>query len=424
MRPVTPRGFRDVLFAEAAEREAVASAMSDVFDSWGYGPVETPVVEEYATLEAAVGRSLEATAFRLFDIDGSLLALRPEMTVPIARLVVSRLSAEPGPHRFRYVAPVFREYASLRGQSRQFTQAGVELVGAPGPEGDAEIISVLADALAAAGLSAYAIVLGTVQLLRALIEAAGLSEGWGQAVLDAAHERNLVEIDRLSRHDKVPDAVGDALRAVPRIRGGADAIEAAGVYAAACGCAGVLRDIRETYRILEATGLTGAVTVDFGIMRSFDYYTGLVLEVYAPGLGLPLGGGGRYDRVLAEFGAPAPAAGFALGLERIMIALAEQGATPRVRPLDAVIGGEVPSEVFSAAAALRIAGWCVRIAVARSGRALLAEAERADAEEALEVEGKRVYRLDRAGERALPLQTPFPAPPTMTWAADREEGAR
>lgn len=424
MRPVTPRGFRDVLFAEAAEREAVASAMSVVFDSWGYSPVETPVVEEYATLEVAGGRSLEATAFRLFDIDGSLLALRPEMTVPIARLTASRLSSEPGPHRFRYVAPVFREYASLRGQSRQFTQAGVELVGAPGPVGDAEIVSVLADALVAAGLSAFSIVIGTVQLLRALIEAAELPESWGQAVLDAAHERNLVEIDRLSRRDGIPATVGEALRAVPRLRGGADAIEAAAIHAAQCGCAAALRDIRDTYRILEATGLTEAVTVDFGIMRSFDYYTGLVLEVYAPGLGLALGGGGRYDRVLAEFGAPAPAAGFALGLERIMIALAEQGATPHVRSLDAVIGGEVPDEVFSAAAALRTAGWRLRLSVATGGRALLGEAEQAGAEEALEVDGERIYRLDRMGERALPLEVPLPAPPTTTWAAGREGEAR
>ncbi|MBN2822975.1 MAG: ATP phosphoribosyltransferase regulatory subunit [Coriobacteriia bacterium] len=424
MRPVTPRGFRDVLFAEAAEREAVSAAMSAVFDSWGYGPVETPVAEEYSTLEAAVGRSLEASTFRLFDVDGSLLALRPEMTVPIARLAASRLSSEPGPHRFRYVAPVFREYASLRGQSRQFTQAGVELVGAPGPAADAEVVSVLSDALAAAGLNDFCIVIGTVQLLRALIDAAQSPEAWGQAVLAAAHQRNLVEIDRLSRREGLAPQIAEALRAVPRLHGGVEAMEVAGKHAAACGCAAVLRDIRDTYRILETTGLSDSVTVDFGIMRSFDYYTGLVLEVYAPGLGLPLGGGGRYDRVLTEFGAPAPAAGFALGLERIMIALAEQDATPRVRRLDAVIGGEVPAEVFSAAKSLREAGWRVRIAAGEVGRELLEQAERAGAEEALEVAGERVFRLDRAAQRSLPVETPVPAPPSLTWGADREGGVR
>ncbi|MBN1192493.1 MAG: ATP phosphoribosyltransferase regulatory subunit, partial [Coriobacteriia bacterium] len=120
MQPALPRGFRDVLFDEAREREAVTAAISGVFSSWGYEPVETPVVEEYRTLEAGVGPSLEQSAFRLFDLDGSLLALRPELTVPIARVAASRLSEAPGPHRIRYAADVFREHASLRGQARQF----------------------------------------------------------------------------------------------------------------------------------------------------------------------------------------------------------------------------------------------------------------------------------------------------------------
>jgi len=98
--------------------------MSDVFSAWGYAPVETPAVEELGTLERGVGGGVGEGMFRLFDVDGSLLALRPEMTVPIARLAASRLADQPGPHRVRYVAPVFREHVSLRGQARQFTQAG------------------------------------------------------------------------------------------------------------------------------------------------------------------------------------------------------------------------------------------------------------------------------------------------------------
>lgn len=423
MRPVTPRGFRDVLFQEAAEREAASAAITAVFDAWGYRPVETPVVEGYATLEAAVGKALETTAFRLFDMDGSLLALRPEMTVPLARLAASRLAGEPGPHRMRYVTEVFREQASLRGQARQFTQAGVELIGAAGPAADAEVVALLVEALEAAGLSDFTVGIGTVRLLRGLIDAARMPEAWGRGVTDAAHERNLVELDRLSAEDGVPDAVGEALRRVPRLRGGVDVIDAAGEIAALCGCGDVLTEFRELYALLDAAGHAGRVTVDFGVMRSFDYYTGLVLEAYAPGLGLSLGGGGRYDRVLAEFDAPAPAAGFAVGIERLMIALAEQGATPCIRPLDAVLGGGDAPAVFSAARRLREAGWRVRLAVGRDGLDLVREAERVQAEEALVAEAGRVVRLDRAGEPALPLETPTPAPPSATWG-DRERGER
>jgi len=111
-----------VLFQEAAERRAVVAAMAGAFSGWGYAFVETPAVEEYRTLETAAGGSLEGTAFRLIDLDGSLLALRPEMTLPIARLVATRLDGEEGPHRICYAADVFRERESLRGDARQFTQ--------------------------------------------------------------------------------------------------------------------------------------------------------------------------------------------------------------------------------------------------------------------------------------------------------------
>ncbi|HEY5388097.1 MAG TPA: ATP phosphoribosyltransferase regulatory subunit, partial [Thermoleophilia bacterium] len=225
MRPVTPRGFRDVLLTEAAERRAVAAAIGGVFEAWGYGFVETPVVEEYATLEAGAGGSLEGTAFRLFDVDGSLLALRPEMTLPIARVVASRLVGQPGPHRLCYVADVFREKESLRGEARQFAQAGVEFVGASGPAADAEVVAVMVEALEDAGLPSFAVGVGTVAVLRALLAGSGRDQAWQASVMRAAHERNLVEIDRLAGDPALGAATAEALRAVPRLRGGVEAIE-------------------------------------------------------------------------------------------------------------------------------------------------------------------------------------------------------
>jgi ATP phosphoribosyltransferase len=410
VKPVTPRGFRDVLPQEAAEREAVGTALAAVFDEWGYGPVETPVVEEYAMLEAGAG-ALEGTAFRLFDSDGRLLALRPEMTVPIARLVASRLKGEPGPHRVRYLAEVFREQASLRGQARQFTQAGIELVGASGPAADAEVVALLIEAVAATGLREFTVAVGTVGVLSSLLDASGASAEWRDAVRTAAHDRNLVEIDRLAAAAEIPVPVATALSAVVRLRGGRDAIAECRAYVAACGCAVVLDDFEETWELLEAAGVSDRVTVDFGTMRSFDYYTGMVFELLAPGLGLPLGGGGRYDGVLAAFGAPAPAAGFAVGIERLHIALAEQGVAPAVRRLDAVVCGDDAGEVFAAAARLRAAGWRVRLAVGSCGAESVAAAHAAGAFEALRAADGRIVRLDRAGEPADPLPDPLPAPP-------------
>lgn len=416
MRPVTPRGFRDVLFQEAAERGSLAASVRGVFSAWGYREVSTPVVEEAAALEAGMG-SLEGTAFRLLDLDGRLLALRPEMTVPIARLVASRLAEDPGPHRLAYVAEVFREHASLRGQAREFTQAGVELVGAAGPAADAEVAAVLVETLAAVGLADFLVGVGTVAVLGALLEVSGAPDAWRAGVMAACHDRNLVELDRLVACAELPPAVGDAIAGVPRVRGGREAIAEARELAGACGCAASLDDLEETWALLEVSGAAERVTLDFGILRSFDYYTGLIVEAYAPGLGLPLGGGGRYDGVLAAFGRPAPAAGFALGLERVHIALAEQGHAPRTRGIDAVVAGE-PAAAFVAASELRAAGWRVWLSPARDGREVVAEARRLDAEEALLAEPDgTVARLDRDGGPSLPLSRPFPAPPTLSWAS-------
>lgn len=420
MQPVLPRGFRDVLFDEGREREAVASAITEHFASWGYGPVETPVVEEYRTLEAGVGSELEESAFRLFDLDGSLLALRPEMTVPIARVVASRFGGLPGVHRIRYAADVFREHASLRGQTRQFTQVGVELIGARGAAADVEVVLLLAGALSAAGLASFTVGVGTAEVFQALLDKACGSAEWRSAAVAAAQGRNLVALDALASRDDLSAELQEALREVPRLRGGREALDRCAQLAAACECESSLLSITETWDVLEQLGATDNLQLDFGIMRSFSYYTGLQLEAYAPGLGLPLAGGGRYDHLLSIYGHPAPAAGFALGLERVMIALSEQDRTPALEPLDAVLGGGGEAEVFRAAARLRQAGWRVLVTPGEAGLGLVRDADARGALEALvALDGDRIVRLDRAGEPATELGTPLPSPPRETWAAEK-----
>jgi ATP phosphoribosyltransferase len=352
----TPRGFRDVLAEEAWERDVVTARIRDAFFAWGYDRIETPVLERYETYAAAAG-DLEGTAFRLFDGDGRMLALRPDMTVPIARLVSARLGDETGCLRLCYVAEVFREHESLRGQARQFCQLGVELVGAGGAWADAEVVSVMSDALTASGLAVHTIALGTVAVLRALLAAAGAAERLSAEVFGAAHGANVVAIDRLARD---MGEAGAALREVVRLRGGRDAIDCCRELLEPLGCAGVLDQLGATWDLLAVTGIAERCLVDFSVMRDFDYYTGLVLEAYAPGLGVPLGGGGRYDDALGRLGRARPAAGFAIGLERLLIALAEAGVELESSARPIAIGG-TPTAAFVEAAERRGRGERVAI---------------------------------------------------------------
>ena len=358
MNLVTPSGFRDVLAEEASAREVITRAVQDLFAARGYLPVETPPLEVMGVLET--GGRIPAAPFKFFDSRGELLAMRPDVTLQVARMGATRLAAEPGPLRFRYTQRVFREADSdVREGARELTQMGVECLGEEGPQADAEIIGLFAEALATAGVDEFSLAVATVAPLRALLDRSGAPEAWKAAVLDAYHASNFVELDRLTALDDaslaelaagVAPAYAAAIRALPRIRGGRDAIEAARALVAPLGCADGLDDFERIYDLLAASDLARRVLVDFSAMSSFDYYTGIVFAAYSPLLGTPLGSGGRYDRLAAAFGADRPAAGFAFYLEQAMAA-ATAGA-PGARPLRiAVPKGALNADAIDALAA-------------------------------------------------------------------------
>ena len=335
MNYVTPAGFRDVLTDEAQQRERITRAVQERFAARGYLPIETPTLEVMDVMRA--GGRLAGSPFRFFDARGDLLAMRPDVTLQVARMTATRLAGQPGPFRFRYLQRVFREAeAEMQAKARELTKMGIECIGEEGPEADAEVVGLLAEALDVAGARGYTLALATVGVLRALLEASGAPAWWKEQVLDAYHASNFVELDRLTApagagpapdaepgaRASVPPVFAAAIRALPRIRGGRAAIDEVRALVAPLGCEDGLDAFARTYDLLEEAGLGERILVDFSVMSSFDYYTGLVFEAYAPGLGTPLGSGGRYDNMIAAYGESRPAAGFAFFLEQAMAAAA------------------------------------------------------------------------------------------------------
>ena len=326
MDMVTPAGFRDVLAQEAAERERISAAVRDLFSSRGYAPIETPTLEVMDVMRA--GGHMTGVPFKFFDSQGDLLAMRPDVTLQVARMCATRLAGQPGPFRFRYQQRVFREAeGQMRAAAREVTQIGVECIGPSGAEGDAEVLQLFCEALETAGVQDFTISVATVGVLRALLAASGASSTWSNAVLDAFHASNFVELDLLTGADcPVPPVFAQALRALPRIRGGREAIDEARALVAPLGCEDGLDDLEGMCDLLDAAGVGARVRIDFSVMSSFDYYTGIVFEAYAPGLGSPLGSGGRYDNMVGVYGEDRPAAGFAFFLEQVMAAATSTGA--------------------------------------------------------------------------------------------------
>jgi ATP phosphoribosyltransferase regulatory subunit len=307
-----PSGTRDVLPDEMRELRAITEAVRGVFERDGYGEVWTPALE----YEAVLGRGGGAPpAYRVFDDHGEVLALRTDMTVPIARVVATRYAGSEPPLRLCYFAHAYRAVRPHRGQMREFLQAGIELVGAPAPHGTAEALTVLCHALDAAGLRDYRIGLGDASLYPRLLEAFDVPEDVRGRLLDALVARDFVALESQLGRAGLGDGDAELLLRAPQLRGGR------GVLAGAEGpLADAVAGLRGVHELL-APEVAARVIFDLGLVRDLGYYTGAVFDVYDPALGAPLGGGGRYDDLLGRFGRPLPAVGFALTIDRLHIAL-------------------------------------------------------------------------------------------------------
>jgi len=310
-----PSGTRDVLPDEMRELRAIEVALRRTFEGHGYGEISTPALEYETTL--ARGDIGDATpAYRLFDEQGDVLVLRSDMTVPIARVVGTRYPTAPLPLRFYYIAHAYRGVRPQRGQPREFLQGGIELVGSASPEGTIEALTVLCAALDAVGLEGYRVGLGDASLFPTLLDALGVGADARRPVLRELYTQDFAGLEREVARLDLDAAGAELLVRAPQVRGEAEVLAALEGDQADAALAGV----RTVLDGVDA-GVRERVLVDLGLARAQGYYTGAVFEVYDPALGVPLGGGGRYDELLGRFGRPLPAVGFALNVERLHIAL-------------------------------------------------------------------------------------------------------
>ncbi len=331
-----PEGARDLLPVERGELEAIERGLREAFTRFGYREVRTPMVE-YADVmdraqEGGVGR-----AFRLFDDLGQVLVLRPDLTIPVARLVASRYTARTAPLRLSYVAPIARPAKPGRAQGIEERQAGVELIGVPGEAADAEVIALVVGTLRGLGITDLRVGLGDVGLMRALVGGLGASQEEQVRLEAAARAKDLIAWRDVSEASDAPASRREVLAALPTRRGGAELLDelADAVPAAADRC----RALAETLRIVGLHGAGDAVMIDLGVLRDWGYYSGVVFEAYAPDVGRPVAVGGRYDDLLGRFGAARPAVGFGVLLDVLHEGL--RARTAAAGPLDGavVVGG-------------------------------------------------------------------------------------
>lgn len=337
-----PDGMRDLLPGEAHDQSELRRRVLERFELFGYQRVSVPAFEYAEVLEKGLGSLDPGDVLRFVEPEtGRVVALRPDMTPQVARLIATRLADAPWPARLCYEGSVLRRRRERARLSRQIPQAGIELVGSEGPAGDLEVIEVAAAAVRGAGLEDFVIDLGHARIAGALLD--GVPEQFRPGLVDALGLKDGAVLSRRAREAGLDAVTANALAELPALHGTADIWPRAEQLLAGTPAAVPAAELRRAHEAVIAAEVAPRVVVDLGETWNFAYYTGIMFQLLAAGPGQPVGSGGRYDGLLQRFGVPQAAAGFAVDLDNLAWALAEAGQVERreVRVLVAASGTPV-----------------------------------------------------------------------------------
>lgn len=327
-RLATPEGVRDLLPDAAGQKRELDGKIQGLFSQWGYREVSTPAFEYSASFAEGMKEDLEDRVYRFLDERGRTLVLRPDFTAPLARVAATHLSRAPKPLRLCYGGNIYRYSSGQQGKQRELTQAGVELIGDGSAGSDAEIIALAAESLLALGLEEFTLCLGHIGFLDNLLSAYGLDAPGSETIKYLLSKKDFVSLGEMAAKLNLSSAAREAVMRVTCLRGGKETLCEAASLLPPGSSTGALTVLEEIWRVLEDYGITRFITVDLGLVRMMDYYTGMIFEGYTRGVGYPICGGGRYDQLLQHFGPDEPAVGFALNTDYLLAVLQRQKKLP------------------------------------------------------------------------------------------------
>lgn len=318
-----PYGTKDILPGEARAKREIEVSIVNNFIAWGYDEVETPTFE-YLDTFIDEGTGLLSDSFKFFDRNNQALVLRSDMTKPIARMVATRLNDGRQIKRISYLANIFRYEETQAGRQCEFSQAGVELMGAAEPSADAEVLALAIASLRVAGLTDFTVSLGHSDFITGLMEEAGLNEEQAEELKKRVLQHDMVGLETLLTTLPMTENLRSIFQRLLLLHGDEAMLDELQETVKNAKSRQALRNLSEIYQLAKAYGVADVVRFDLSLIRSLDYYTGMVFEVYTFDMGFPICGGGRYDNMMQAFGKSCPATGFAVGIDRIMLVLARQ----------------------------------------------------------------------------------------------------
>ncbi len=361
-----PWGLKDILPEEFEKRLYLKNKIRKHFTAWGYKELTTPTFEYFSVLSIGVGEELKTQMLKFIDRDGHIMALRPEFTTSIGRIVATKFQNFTPPFRFFYLDNIFRYPKDIGTKKREIFQTGVELIGEEGIRGDVEIISLLATLLDEVGVKKYKIIIGSTSFFRAILKEFNIGKEVGEKLKHFLSIRDFVSFYNIL--DELPKEKRKNLRTIFSLIGDKDIIDELFGLLTTTYAKDSLAELVSLSKIAEFYGISNKLEFDFSFLRDIDYYTGIVFELFVEGIGYSFAGGGRYDNLLPKMGVSYPATGFALELGGLLEVLNNDSFPERNSPSLAIASPVAEKYAIDFIQKKRAAGESIWIKVASMDR--------------------------------------------------------
>jgi len=333
-----PGGMQDILKGNCYSKRETEEKLRQLYLSNGFMEIDTPVIEFYDVFAASGSETAMNSPFKMIDEKGRILTLRPDMTIPAARVASTKLKNEDLPAKFFYSGKCFRTAEYNGGQMREFTQSGAEIIGSGSLFYDGLMISTAVDAMKEIGLDEFTIELGQVDFFRVLMDLADFNEQDSEKIRLLIDSKDFFGVEEMLVDREMKSEVKALILNLPNLYGEKEMLLEVRGMTTDSRLLNVLNQLSELLEILDDFGVSEYISVDLGMVSRLDYYTGIIFRGMTYGMGFPILGGGRYDTLCGKFGKPMPATGFSLGVDRALTALyRNKGEIPEGYSADSII---------------------------------------------------------------------------------------
>jgi ATP phosphoribosyltransferase regulatory subunit len=321
----TPEGVRDIYNSECATKLLLQNKLHHVLEHYGFRDIQTPSFEFFDIFSQERGTVVSKDMYKFFDRDGNTLVLRPDITPSIARCVAKYYKEEELPIRLCYIGNTFINNSSYQGKLKEVTQLGAELMNDDSIEADGELLALTIECLLESGLKEFQVEIGYADFFRALIEEAGFVEEEEITNLRVLiSKKNMFGVEEIIMARDMSQELKNIFLKLPELFGTLDVLAYAKELTSNARACKALEHLEKLYAIMAEYGYEKYISFDLGMLSQYNYYTGIIFKAYTYGTGDAVATGGRYDKLVVQFGKEAPAIGLAIVIDQLMLALSRQ----------------------------------------------------------------------------------------------------